>query len=273
MIESIIQKDLATLAKLYQQEPNADDRATSISQAYVPVLNTFLIKDLRADETNGLPYILGTFVQQTFGLQGEQADTPFDYRFNDTSAESGSVVLRKTVHHTISEEHQNIRMSVFTFNVKVPLELVTDYDRFPCTAIRATADMEPTTHNDITHKQVILRPNLLLSKQDRRDNVCLQQVKGCSTDTQQNTTVNCTSFRTKKGSIAVLDRLQDKELELMKKVDKLGKYQLISPYPQVAYTVEKSSRCKRLQVSFYLVEEGVSKFFRIVLPMLLVGLP
>lgn len=213
-----------------------------------------LIKDLR-DGPDG-PYILGTMVQRIIGLppqitNDEDDDSsimrmPFSYRFHDTSATEETLVQRNGGKHYSSRltcngsgRHNNIHMTS-TFSVKIPLQLNTEFDRFPCIVLIATADIELTTRNVVAasspqQKTTLkrLRPNLIFHRQDRWDTISLQRIRN-----------NNKNYH-RAGTSITEERL------LMEQMDKLSKYQLISPYPRVTYQVQDGlMRSKRFQVSF-----------------------
>ena len=132
---------------------------------------------------------------------------------------------------------------------KIPLLMDEEFDGFPFTLLRATADVELTSRSSPDGK-IVYKPNLMLHEEERRHNICLQDVKW-----------------------APKVEGESQENWLKRKMDKLRLYDFISPYPEVAYLFEeKNFYCPRFRVSFLIEEEGFPKFIQTQLPMLLLAI-
>jgi hypothetical protein len=211
-------------------------------ELFVPVLQTFLVKELKESESLG-PFILGTFVQRTFGLSGEEKGVPFAYRFNNDSTDDKGLVLRRIEHSKCKiGSMNNVEISRFTEVVRAPVQFSMAFDQYPFTILCATAEIELSTREDKSKRNIRLRPNLIIDKNEIRHCVSVQNENGIQSQI------------------------------LTKSSDKLLNYSFVTPYPQLSFIYDdKKKYCPVFRVSLMMKKDGMPKFISIILPALLVS--
>jgi len=214
----------------------------------VEVRNFFLIKHIT--EKDRELFAIGTFVQSSSDLNYDleksieelSDELFFEYRFNDLTADNNSGWVKPRRAELTSDTARK------TYQVIAPLEIQTEYDRFPFKTVRASVMIELSSSAFADNRK---RPTLLLHKSDKGQNVALQ-------------------LPLKRNTKGLSDNEMEKEF--IKKMDKSIAYDLITPYPEVSYLYDKKKEyCPKFEVSFYMVESGISKLIGIIFPMILVA--
>jgi len=219
-------------------------RAKELRETIVKVRNFFLIKHLK--ETNGGLSVVGTFIQSLFDddsimqhdcENGKDMSTEnlfFAYRMNDVTADNDSGWVKD---RRIEATEKRLRK---TLQVNAPLEISTEYDIFPFKTVRASVLIELSSSSLRDQRK---RPTLLLHKSSKGDNISIQ-----------------------------LPPTLTSEQELTENMNKSLSYDFITPYPDISYFYDKNKEyCPKFEVSFHLVEYGISKFIGSVFPMILIA--
>jgi len=216
------------------------------------------------DKEDGL-ILIGTFIQQVFGLTQEQVDDEvcFEYRFNENSATEDELQKRRTepvvIKEVVNGEEKVTLGTRTTFQAKIPLEIERLITEFPFNISTATATIELSSNN--FGDGTTLRPDLLLHEGDCRNNVSIQNLKPSINDVML---LDATGKKGRMEACEITEQVSDK-------IDKTKKFDFLSPYPKVFYEYEnKKDYCPRFVLSFYIVESGLQKLVSIILPILLV---
>jgi len=257
-------RNINDVIQSYNSNNQEPDR--KIKDMSVPVFNTLMVKDILEDD--GHLYLRSTMIQNVFGLSGSQKDkeTPFAYRFNDraTKKDDPEIDLRRVEQHSLDIQVNGdiipAPLTSFTFNTMIPLSKTLIIDHFPFTVHRATATVELCTRTDDDGLNIRLRPNLMLHP-ERRNNISLQQPMVPLAEDE-----HLRKTQTQKQYHAKLDE------DLMNKLDRMGTYDLLTPYPEIKYLAQPGKNyCPQFKVSFLLLEEGMSKFISVQLPMIFIA--
>mmetsp|Transcript_50236 Transcript_50236/g.60429 ORF Transcript_50236/g.60429 Transcript_50236/m.60429 type:complete len:436 (-) Transcript_50236:247-1554(-) len=234
-------------------------------EASIPVSNFVLLKHIKdnQDVENGL-LLVATFIQTINNKQGQETEHfadedqhfHFQYRVNDEVADgdNGYVKVRRT--------EQNETVYKTTFDVRAPLEITeVIYDRFPFKIVKAAVVVELST---MTNKQstMRLRPNLHLNEKFKSCNFSIQLPDEVSADDAV-----WENGKTKKECLSKKRKFLAK---IENKMDLSMNYDFVTLVPEIAYVIKKKDDCSKFHISFYVVEQGFSKFAKTVYPMLLV---
>jgi len=225
--------------------------------------NILMMKKVIDDpNTDGGLILVGTFVQKVFGLTEEEAKKGFyfGYRFNEKTANDETLQKRRTEFIETTDGNGNTLFgSRTTFQAMVPLDLDMPFKAFPYHIVTATAAIELSSTFE---GKTTIRPDLLLHKEDSRNNISIQELKpGLN---------KALLF----GGDAVDEwwskdyTLEDKIAE---KLDQTKKWDFISPYPRIYYEHDNAKGyCPRYVVTFYCYVSGATKLITFILPIFLV---
>ncbi len=219
----------------------------------------FMIKKIIDDkDEEGGARLIGTFVQMVYDLTEEQVKKTvdeqkafFQYRVNEVTAPEEQVHVRRT--ESLMEGDKPIGARS-TIEVDIPLEIDSLVSCFPFQIYLATATIElSSTYSD--DGKTTLRPDILVHKEEPRQNISIQNKK-------QDDTIKSQFQETPE-----FNEMED----ALDKMDKSKKYNLLTPWPEVFYEYDpKKKYCPRFVVQFYLVDPGFYKLVSTLLPMILV---
>lgn len=231
--------------------------------ARLPVNNFLLIKHCIDDPSVefGLQ-LVGTFVQTVLfpPYLSPIPDFHFDYRFADETATVGGDYLHlRRPEPVFSKSHDGADWNGTrsTFETKIPLIIDSVLEAFPFSILTATADIELSSTFEDSLK-LRLRPDLVLSKWDRRGNFALQDLK-----------VRKSTLEKYEGMPAGDPSLVRAILD---KIDRTKHYDFVSPYPEVRYEYDdtKKKYCARYTLKYYVIKGGFTKFMTIILPIFMI---
>jgi len=257
---------------------------------YIRVNNFVLLKHVKDDPDieKGL-HLVATFIQYINDEDnnfkdavreiGSHKELMFRYRINDEDAnqENGMVHFRKT------EQNESIIKS--TLSVKAPLEITCHKKFFPFIIKKASLEVELCTLT--TNKnETKLRPSLCLNMKQKSGNILIQAPKhpGRMKGERKPSSIigsiksdfcECFGYPTEsidndsEEQTETYDKKSD-DKATFSKIDRSLIYDFISPFPDVSYDVKGNKDCSKFQISFYLVESGLSNCVKFVLPVLLV---
>jgi len=300
-----------------------EEQSNSLGEKKVCVRNFFLLKHIADDQDDKLN-LVGTMIQNVFGTdkldsQGvydedvvgkdicDKDNCPqafhFGYRFNNLVADEDSGYAK------VRRLERTKTATKATFQMSAPLDVDVVFDYFPFKAVTATllVELSTCTNKDETQR---IRPNLLLAKKDRRNNVSVQtpyledgdwvrkkslfsfrsipQVLWNSDDYDSDDDLdnegesNDTETRSEGGSNNIESQSEGesnkisgrKKIEALKdKMDKMKSYDFITPFPKVEYLYDENKKyCPKCKLTFYLVEVDNSKLVEILAPVFLISI-
>ena len=238
----------------YNTFPTTKDKVENMSEKKkaesdnYPVSNFLLIKKL-VDNDDGELTLVGTIVQSVFPYPSQFNKAKTAPQDNDESDKEDAFNLQAfemrfneessddfLVFRRDSREkmEDNVECLRSTYQLKAPMVSHIILDSFPFVIKKVTLAIELSTF-DAKH-----RPTLLLDKVERRNTVSIQE----------RAPGEC----------------------MFEKLDHTAKYDFVSPFPEVEFLWDKKKKyCPRFDVSFYVMENGLIKFLKVTIPMILIA--